>query len=146
MALAKWRLPISVLEGTDLQIVPLDEIALFLGLVLDRKPLYLAIVFQAELRLVFAPGKLLARYRAESKTKRSSLVFSCGLLDGVEDAHVAGAAAEVSGEAFLDLGEGWVGVFVEEMVGGQDHARGADAALGSAAFEEALLDRVKFFG
>ncbi len=27
----------------------------------------------------------------------------CGGLDGVEDAHVAGAAAEVSGEAFLDL-------------------------------------------
>jgi hypothetical protein len=26
-----------------------------------------------------------------------------GLLDGVEDAHVAGAAAEVSGQAFLDL-------------------------------------------
>ena len=29
--------------------------------------------------------------------------FPCGLFDGVEDAGVAGAAAEVSGEAFLNL-------------------------------------------
>jgi len=61
-------------------------------------------------------------------------LLRCGLLDGFEDAHVAGAAAEVSGEAFLDLLHGWVGVFVEEMVGGEDHAGGADAALGSAFF------------
>ena len=68
-----------------------------------------------------------------------------GLLDGFEDAHVAGAAAEVSGEAFLDLREGWVRVLCEEVVGREDHAGGADAALGSAFFEEALLDRVEFF-
>ena len=36
-----------------------------------------------------------------------------GLLDGVEDAYVAGAAAEVSGETFLDLGQCRVRVFVE---------------------------------
>jgi hypothetical protein len=66
-----------------------------------------------------------------------------GFLDGFEDAHIAGAAAEVSGEAFLDLGKGGVGVFVEEVVGGEDHARGADAALGAASFEEALLNWVE---
>jgi hypothetical protein len=64
-------------------------------------------------------------------------------LDGLEDAHVAGAAAEVSGEAFFDLVEGGVGVFVEEMMRGEDHAGGADAALRAAFFQEALLDRVK---
>ena len=30
-------------------------------------------------------------------------------------------------------------------MGGEDHAGGADAALGSAVFEEALLDGVEFF-
>ena len=36
--------------------------------------------------------------------------MGCGLLYGFEDAHVAGAAAEVAGEAFVDLGVGGVGV------------------------------------
>ena len=67
------------------------------------------------------------------------------MLDGFEDAHVAGAAAEISGEAFLDFGEGWVRVFGEQVVGGEDHAWGADAALGSAVLEEALLDGVELF-
>ena len=66
-------------------------------------------------------------------------------MDGVEDTHVAGAAAEVSGQAFLDLFEGWVWVLREEMVSGEDHAGSADAALGSASLEEASLDGVEFF-
>jgi len=37
-------------------------------------------------------------------------VDSGGLLYGLEDAHVAGAAAEVAGQAFVDLGVGWAGV------------------------------------
>ena len=67
------------------------------------------------------------------------------MLDGVEDAHVASAAAEVSGEAFLNLLHGGVRVLVEEMVGGEDHAWSTDAALGSAFFEKTLLDGVEFF-
>ena len=66
-----------------------------------------------------------------------------GLLDGVEDAHVAGAAAEVSGEAFLNLVERWLGILIKQVVGGEDHAGSADTALGSAFFEEALLDRME---
>ena len=69
----------------------------------------------------------------------------CGLLDGLEDAHIAGAPAEVAAETFLDFGECGVRVFVEQVVGGEDHAGGADSALRSAAFEEALLDGVEFF-
>ena len=65
------------------------------------------------------------------------------MLDGVEDAHVAGAAAEVSGEAFLDLSERRLRVLREEMVGGEDHAGRADAALGSAFRQEAPLDGVE---
>jgi hypothetical protein len=34
-------------------------------------------------------------------------------------------------------------IFSEQVVGGEDHAGGADAALGSATLEEALLDGVK---
>jgi hypothetical protein len=67
------------------------------------------------------------------------------LLDGFEDAHVAGAATEVSGESFFDLLHGGVRVLGEEMVGGEDHAGSADAALGSALFEETLLDWVESF-
>ena len=66
-----------------------------------------------------------------------------GLLDGFEDAHVAGAAAEVSGEAFLDFGEGGVRVFGQEMMRGKDHAGGADAALRATVLQEALLDGVE---
>jgi hypothetical protein len=75
------------------------------------------------------------------RTDRSVVgLKSGGLLDGLEDTHVAGAAAEVAGQAFFDFIEGGVGVLVEQVVGGEDHAGGADAALGSAFFEEALLD------
>jgi hypothetical protein len=40
------------------------------------------------------------------------------LLNGVEDTGVAGAATEVSGEAFLDLQQGWLRIFFEQVVGG----------------------------
>ena len=36
--------------------------------------------------------------------------FGGGLFYGLEDAHVAGAAAEIAGEAFMDFGVGGVGV------------------------------------
>src|SRR6266576_6170910 len=36
-------------------------------------------------------------------------------------------------------------MFFEEVMGGEDHAGGADAALGSALFEEALLYWMEFF-
>ena len=65
------------------------------------------------------------------------------LLDRLKDAHVAGAAAEISGESFLYLFEGWVGILVQQMVCGQDHTRRADAALRAPSFEEALLNRVQ---
>ena len=65
------------------------------------------------------------------------------LLNRLKDAHVAGAAAEISGKSFLDLFEGWVGVLVQQMMCGQDHTRRADAALSATSFEEALLNGVQ---
>jgi hypothetical protein len=61
-------------------------------------------------------------------------------LDGGDDAGIAGAAAEVAGETFADLVYRRVRRPVEEVLGGEDHAGGADAALRPAFFEEALLD------
>ena len=72
--------------------------------------------------------------------------FGGGLLDGFEDTHVAGAAAEVSGEAFLDFRESGVRVFGQEMMRGKDHAGGADAALRATVLQEALLDGMEVRG
>src|SRR5271168_3370186 len=83
---------------------------------------------------------------AKSPQPYRSLAFAvCRLLDGVEDAGVAGAAAEVAGKPLLDLRQRGIGVSLEQVVGGEDHTRGADAALGSAALEEALLEGMKLF-
>jgi hypothetical protein len=38
-----------------------------------------------------------------------------------------------------------VRVLVEQVVGGKDHAGRADAALGSASFQKALLNRMELF-
>jgi hypothetical protein len=65
-----------------------------------------------------------------------------GLLDSFEDAHVACAAAEVSGEAFLNLLKGGVWILCEEMMSGENHAGRTDATLCPAFFQEALLDGV----
>src|ERR1044072_9424296 len=59
----------------------------------------------------------------------------------VEDFHVAGAAAEITGESFADVGLGRVGHAFEEADGGEHHARRADAALRGAALAPRLLPR-----
>jgi hypothetical protein len=71
-----------------------------------------------------------------------SCFCSCGL-HGAEDAHVACATAEISVEAFLDLWQGWLRSFFEKVIGSQDHAGGADAALCSAVFQKAILNRME---
>src|ERR1041385_2503845 len=61
----------------------------------------------------------------------------------VEDFHVAGAAAEIAGESFADVGLGRGGVAFEEADGGEHHARRADAALRAAALDHRLLHGVE---
>src|SRR5690242_6209750 len=64
-------------------------------------------------------------------------------LDGLDDVHVAGAAAEVALEAPPDLLVVRVRVLREQVGRGHDEARRAVAALQAVLVPECLLDRVE---
>ncbi len=61
-------------------------------------------------------------------------------LDGFNYLGVAGAAAEVAGDGFSDLGFGRGGVMIKESSGAQDHSGGAETALDGSIVEEGLLE------
>src|SRR5690242_2758152 len=63
-----------------------------------------------------------------------------------DDVLVTGAAAEVAGQRPAHVLLGWVGVLVEQRLGGQYHARGAEPALQPVLLPEALLQRVQLAG
>ena len=65
------------------------------------------------------------------------------VLDGVDDVLVAGAAAEVAGDALPDLLLGRLRRVVQEVDRRHDHARGAEAALEAVLFPEAFLQGVQ---
>src|SRR5215210_4934587 len=65
-----------------------------------------------------------------------------GLLDGLDDVLVAGAAAQVALEALPDLLLGGVRVLLQEADGSHDHAWRAIAALEAVCLVEGLLHRV----
>ena len=67
-----------------------------------------------------------------------------GLLNGLDDLVVAGAAAEIVGEEEADALFRGVRLIVEKLFGGDDEAGGADAALEGGVFEERLLQGVEF--
>ena len=64
-------------------------------------------------------------------------------LDGLDDLLVAGAAAQVAGEALLDLGAGRVRDVDAAAPGRDELARDAEPALDGAGVEERLLERVR---
>src|SRR2546428_4422686 len=66
-----------------------------------------------------------------------------GVLDGLDDIVVAGAAAEVALEPVPDLALRRARVALDELSGRHDHARRAEAALQSVLLPEAVLDRVE---
>src|SRR5438132_9330396 len=55
--------------------------------------------------------------------------FFGGRLDRFDDLGIAGAAADVAGDAEADLVLARIGVLVEQRLRHHDHARGAEAAL-----------------
>src|SRR6478752_3458763 len=63
-----------------------------------------------------------------------------------DDVLVAGAAAQVAGQRPAHVLLGRVGVLVEERLGGQHHARRAEAALQTVLLPEALLQRMQLAG
>src|SRR4051812_5339516 len=62
--------------------------------------------------------------------------------DGVDDRLVAGAAADVAGDAVDDLLPRRLRIVVEQRLGGHQHPRGAIAALGRKVFHEGGLQRM----
>src|SRR5690242_6714442 len=66
-----------------------------------------------------------------------------GLADRQDDVVVAGAAADVALDRVPDLGVGGVAVVHEQVRGGHDHTRRAEAALEPVLLPEALLQRVQ---
>lgn len=66
-----------------------------------------------------------------------------GAADGVEDADIAAAAAEIAVEGVDDLGVGGLGRGFEEGNGAEDHAGDAVAALHGFSVEEGLLNAVE---
>ena len=64
-------------------------------------------------------------------------------MDGLADAQVRAAAAEVAGHGGVDVGVGRVGLLGEERGGGHDLAGLAVAALGDADFGPGDLDGVR---
>ena len=57
---------------------------------------------------------------------------AAGFLHSLKNPHVAGAAAQIAGQAFLDLRQCRMRVAGEQMLRGKNHARRADAALRAA--------------
>src|SRR5688572_10994938 len=72
---------------------------------------------------------------------RRGLVLG-GPLDGLDDVVIPGAAAEVAFQLMPDLLFGGVRRAVEDLPGGEDHARCAEATLQTVLLPEALLDRM----
>src|SRR3970040_3145986 len=65
-----------------------------------------------------------------------------GLADGGDDVLVTGAAAEVALDGVPDRRLGRVGVAREQVGGGHQHARCAEAALEAGLLPERLLERM----
>ena len=71
---------------------------------------------------------------------------ACGAGRGshrIHDVLVSGAAAQVAVEAMTDLLIGRVGVAIEDLLGGHDHAWSAEAALQTVLIPERFLDLVE---
>src|SRR5579885_2251271 len=66
-----------------------------------------------------------------------------GKLDGAHNILIAGAATDVAFETFANLSFGRVGVMLEQLVRGHNHARRTETTLQAMLFPEAYLDRVQ---
>src|SRR3990170_4554628 len=75
--------------------------------------------------------------------RRVSAARSGGLQDGLNDLHVAGAAAEVARDGHPHLGRCGVRHAGQQTLGGHEEPRGAVAALDRAVADESFLERVE---
>jgi len=65
------------------------------------------------------------------------------LLDGIDYFDVPSAAAQISGDCFLDLIARGMNILVQQGASGYQHSRSAYPTLGAAAFEECALKRIE---
>src|SRR3954453_23555583 len=61
--------------------------------------------------------------------------------DRIDDRFVTGAAADIAGDRIDDRRAVGIGVAVEKRLGGDDHAAGAETALGGEAVGKSALYR-----
>src|SRR6266567_3569398 len=87
------------------------------------------------------PSRLLLACAYWSSCRRTHLLSS--MLDGAHDVLIACAAADVAFETLANLCFGRIGIVLEQLVRGHNHARGAEATLQAMLFPESLLDRVQ---
>ena len=83
---------------------------------------------------------------ALTSVRPSSAISSAARMDGLADAQVGAAAAEVAGHGGIDVGVGGVGLLGQERGGGHDLAGLAVAALGDADLDPGELDGVRLSG
>src|SRR5713101_3640576 len=91
-------------------------------------------------RLMLAPSSLAVAMIALSLLRRHLLG---GVRNGLDDIVVARAAAEIAVELVPDLFFRRLGVALEELGRGHDHARRAEAALQPVLLPEGVLDGVQ---
>src|SRR5262245_39304728 len=92
------------------------------------------------LRLSIRPPLAAALVRRKLRRDRSVMSASCGQLDGVADAAVGAATADVAGHCTVDVGIGRLGVARQQRRCRHDLARLAVATLDDLAVEPGLLD------
>ena len=66
-----------------------------------------------------------------------------GALDGGDDRHVAGAAADIAVHVMDDLIARRIGILIQQRFGRHDHAGRAEAALKGEFVDKGLLDRME---
>src|SRR4051794_9347776 len=87
------------------------------------------------------PGATIA---CASASLRMQVLFGSGGNYGFEYADESRAATEIAGKAFTDFGHRGVGIALQQVGRGHQHAGRADAALRAAAGQKCPLQRVHF--
>src|SRR4029077_724575 len=88
-------------------------------------------------------GHPLERARtAHAASSRHGTLLRCAL-HRLDDLRIGGAATEIAGEIVLDLVVVRIGMAVEQLLGHQDEAGRAEAALERTLLDEGLLHRIE---
>src|SRR5579859_2598169 len=81
---------------------------------------------------------------SEPTEPRSGWRILAGGEDGVKNLAIASAAADIAAERVLDGGEVGMGILLEQLGAGHEHAGNAEATLHGAVRDKGALQRVHF--